>query len=38
VQVIMPGGDGRFTLQSIERSLDGRRMPDGAALNFKKIR
>jgi len=35
-QVIVPGGEGRFTLQSIERSLDGQPLPDKAPLHFKK--
>jgi len=35
-QVIVPGGDGRFTMQSIERSLDGRPLPDNPPLHFKK--
>lgn len=37
-QVIVPGGEGRFTLQSIERSLDGRPLPDNPPLHFKKLR
>ena len=36
-QVIVPGGEGRFTLQSIERSLDGQPLPDNAPLHFKKL-
>ncbi|MFM7034789.1 MAG: YybH family protein [Planctomycetia bacterium] len=34
VQSIVPGGDGRFTMQSIERSLDGRPLPDGQPMHF----
>lgn len=37
-QVLVPGGDGRFTLQSIERSIDGQPLPDKAPLHFKKLR
>ena len=36
VQVIVPGGEGQFALQSIERSIDGRPVPDGPTLHFKK--
>lgn len=36
VQTIVPGGEGRFTLQSIERSLDGRALPDGQPMHFVK--
>jgi len=38
VQVIAPTGDGRFTMQSIERTLDGVPLPDGEPLHFRKIR
>lgn len=34
VQTIVPGGDGRFTIHSIERSLDGRPLPDGQPMHF----
>ena len=37
-QVIVPGGDGRFTLQSIDRALDGQPLPDNPPLHFKKLR
>lgn len=37
-QVIVPGGEGRFTLQSIDRSLDGQPLPDNPPLHFKKLR
>ncbi|MFO0192395.1 MAG: YybH family protein [Planctomycetia bacterium] len=36
VQTIVPGGEGRFTMQSIERSLDGRPLPDGQPMHFLK--
>jgi uncharacterized protein (TIGR02246 family) len=36
VQTVVPGGEGQFTLHSIERSIDGRPVPDGAPLHFKK--
>jgi uncharacterized protein (TIGR02246 family) len=36
VQALTPGGDGKFTLHSIERSIDGRPVPDGAPLHFTK--
>jgi hypothetical protein len=36
VQTIVPGGEGRFTMQSIERSLDGRPLPDGQPMHFRK--
>lgn len=35
-QVIVPGGEGRFTLQSIDRSLDGQSLPDNPPLHFKR--
>lgn len=35
-QVIVPGGEGRFTLQSIDRSLDGQPLPDNPPLHFKR--
>jgi uncharacterized protein (TIGR02246 family) len=38
VQVIAPAGDGRFTLHAIERTLDGRPLPDGQPLDFRKVR
>jgi hypothetical protein len=38
VRAIAPTGDGRFTQQSIERTIDGRPIPDGEPLHFKKIR
>jgi len=37
-QVISPAGDGRCTMHSIERSVDGVAMPDGEPLHFRKIR
>jgi uncharacterized protein (TIGR02246 family) len=37
-RVIAPAGEGRFTLQAIDRSVDGLAVPDGAALHFRKIR
>lgn len=36
VQTVVPGGEGRFTLQSIERSIDGRPVADGKPLHFEK--
>jgi hypothetical protein len=36
VQTLTPGGDGKFTLHSIERSIDGRPVPDGSPLHFTK--
>ena len=36
VQTLTPGGDGKFTLHSIERSIDGRPVPDGPPLHFTK--
>jgi uncharacterized protein (TIGR02246 family) len=36
VQALTPGGDGKFTLHSIERSIDGRPVPDGPPLHFTK--
>jgi uncharacterized protein (TIGR02246 family) len=36
VQAVVPGGEGRFTLQSIERSIDGRPVADGKPLHFEK--
>ena len=38
VQVIVPTGNGSCTMQSIERSLDGRPLPDKAPLHFKRQR
>jgi len=38
VQVIAPAGDGRFTLHSIERTLDGAPLPDGKPMDFRKVR
>lgn len=35
-QVIVPGGEGRFTLQSIDRSLEGQPLPDNPPLHFRK--
>jgi len=35
-QVLVPGGEGRFTLHSIERSIDGRHLPDKPPLHFKR--
>lgn len=35
-QTVAPGGEGRFTLQSIERSLDGQPLPDRSPLHFKR--
>jgi uncharacterized protein (TIGR02246 family) len=37
VQVIVPGGDGRLTMQSIERSIDGEPIPDGMPLHFRRV-
>jgi uncharacterized protein (TIGR02246 family) len=34
VQTIVPGGPDRFTMQSIERALDGRPLPDGQPMHF----
>ena len=36
VQTAVPGGEGQFTLHSIERSIDGRPAPDGSPLHFTK--
>lgn len=36
VQTLVPGGEGQFTLHSIERSIDGRPVPDGSPLHFTK--
>jgi len=36
VQTIVPGGLGRFTMQSIERSIDGRPLPDGQPMHFQR--
>ena len=36
VQVIVPTGDSTCTMQSIERTLDGRPLPDKAPLHFKR--
>ncbi len=38
VQVVVPGGEGKFTMQSIERSLDGRPLPDGQPFHFRKTK
>jgi uncharacterized protein (TIGR02246 family) len=35
-QVIVPGGEGRFTLQSIDRTLNGQPLPDNPPLHFRK--
>jgi len=37
VQVISPGGDDRCTLHSIERSIDGRPVPDGDPVHLRKV-
>jgi len=37
-QVISPTGEGRCTMHSIERSVDGTAMPDGEPLQFRKVR
>ncbi|MFM8415787.1 MAG: nuclear transport factor 2 family protein [Planctomycetota bacterium] len=37
-QVISPSGDGRCTMHSIERSVDGVAVPDGEPLHFRKVR
>lgn len=37
-QVIAPTGAGRFTMHSIERSVDGVALPDGEPLHFRKVR
>lgn len=36
VQAVVPAGPGGFTMQSIERSLDGRPLPDGQPMHFKR--
>jgi uncharacterized protein (TIGR02246 family) len=36
VQTVVPGGEGQFTLHSIERSIDGRPVSDGTPLHFTK--
>lgn len=36
-RVIAPTGEGRFTLQAIDRSVDGQPLPDGGPLHFRKI-
>jgi uncharacterized protein (TIGR02246 family) len=36
VQTIVPGGPGGFTMHSIERALDGRPLPDGQPMHFKR--
>jgi hypothetical protein len=36
VQVIVPTGDSTCTMQSIERTLDGRPLPDKSPLHFKR--
>ncbi len=36
VETVVPGGEGQFTLHSIERSIDGRPVPDGTPLHFTK--
>ena len=38
VQVIAPAGDGKFSLHAIERTLDGKPLPDGQPLDFRKVR
>ena len=35
-QVIVPGGEGRFTLQSIDRTLNGEPLPDNPPLHFRR--
>jgi len=37
-QVVAPTGEGRVTMHSIERSIDGVAMPDGQPLHFRKVR
>jgi uncharacterized protein (TIGR02246 family) len=37
-QVVSPAGDGRCTMHSIERTVDGVAVPDGEPLYFRKIR
>lgn len=37
-QVIAPTGDGRCTMHSIERSIDGVAMPDGEPVHLRKVR
>jgi ketosteroid isomerase-like protein len=37
-QVIAPAGEGRVTMHSIERSIDGVALPDGQPLHFRKVR
>jgi len=37
VQLIMPGGDNAFTLHSIERTVDSRRLPDAEPLHFRRV-
>lgn len=37
-QVVAPTGDGRCTMHSIERSIDGIPVPDGEPLHFRKVR
>ena len=37
-QVIAPAGDGRCTMHSIERSVDGVVVPDGEPLHFRRVR
>jgi hypothetical protein len=36
--VIAPAGEGRVTMHSIERSIDGVALPDGQPLHFRKVR
>lgn len=36
-RVLAPAGEGRFTLQSIDRSVDGLPLPDGAPMHFRRI-
>jgi len=36
VQLIVPAGDGRFTQHSIERMVDGERLPDAVPLHFRR--
>ena len=37
VQLIVPAGDGRFTQHSVERMVDGERLPDASPLHFRRI-
>ena len=38
VQVIAPAGDGRLTTHAVERSIDGKPLPDGEPRHFRRIR